>query len=57
MLLYQIFYYAWNNIKMLYKNNTFKASAETWYEKFELPDGLYYVSDISEYFEYIIEKY
>ena len=42
---------------MLYKNNTFKTSAETWNEKFELPDGSYCVSDIPEYFEYIIEKY
>ena len=57
MLLYQIFYYALNNIKMSYKNNTFKASAETWNENFQLPDGSYSVLDIPEYFKFIIEKY
>ena len=28
-----------------------------WNDKFELPDGLYSVSDIQSYFEYIIKKY
>ena len=28
-------------------------SATTWNDKFELPDGLYSVSDIQDYFEYI----
>ena len=27
-----------------------------WNDKFELPDGLYSVSDIQDYFEYIIKK-
>ena len=38
-------YYAWKNIKKSYKNNKFKISAPTWNEEFELPDGLYSVSD------------
>ena len=29
----------------------------TWNEKFELPDGSYSVSDIQDYFEYIIKKH
>ena len=39
-------YYTCKNIKKLYKNNKFKISAPTWNEEFELPDGLYSVSDI-----------
>ena len=39
-------YYTCKNIKQLYKNNKFKISAPTWNEEFELPDGLYSVSDI-----------
>ena len=39
------------------KNNKFKISAATWNERFELPDGSYSVSDINDYFEYIIKKY
>ena len=36
--------------------NEFKISTPTWNDKFELPDGLYFVPDIAEYFEYIIKK-
>ena len=28
----------------------------TWSEEFELPDGSYLVSDIQDYFEYILKK-
>ena len=45
-------YYTWENIKSTYNNN-FQISAPTWNDKFELPDGLYSVSDIQDYFEYI----
>ena len=31
-------YYAWKNVKKLYKNNKFKTSVPTWNEEFELPD-------------------
>ena len=46
-------YYTCKNIKSSYSNNKFKISAPTWNDKFELPDGLYSVSDIQDYFEYI----
>ena len=39
-------YYTWKNLKSSYNNNKFKLSAPTWNDKFELPDGLYSVSDI-----------
>ena len=50
-------YYTWKNIKKSYKNNTFKISSPTWNEKFQLPDGLYSVSNIQDYFENIIKKH
>ena len=46
-------YYTWKNIKSSYNNSKFKISAPTWNDKFELPDGLYSVSDIQDYFAYI----
>ena len=46
-------YYTWKNVKISYNNNKFKIYAPTWNDKFELPDGLYSVSDIEDYFEYI----
>ena len=45
------------NIKSSYNNNKFKISAPTWNGKFELPDGLYSVSNIQDYFEYILKKH
>ena len=45
------------NIKSSYNNNKFKISAPTWHEEFELPDGSYSVSDIQDYFEYILKKH
>ena len=50
-------YYTWNNIKSLYNNNKFKISAPTWNEEFTLPHGSYSVSDIQDYFEYILRKH
>ena len=50
-------YYTWKNIKNSYNNNKFKISAPTWNDKFELPDGSYSVSNIQDYFEYILKKY
>ena len=50
-------YYSWKNIKSSYNNNKFKISAPTWSDKFELLDGLYYVSEIQDYFEYISKKH
>ena len=45
------------NIKNSYKSNKFKISAPTWNEEFELPDGSYSISDIQDYFEYILKKH
>ena len=50
-------YYTWKNIKSRYNNNKFKISGPTWNDKFGLPDGSYFISDIQNYFENIIEKY
>ena len=45
------------NIKSGYNNNEFKINAPTWNDEFNLPNGSYYVSDIQDYFEYIIKKH
>ena len=37
--------------------NKSEISAPTWHDKFELPDGSYSVTDIQDYFEYILKKY
>ena len=50
-------YYTWKNIKSEYNNNKFKISGPTWNDQFDLPDGLYSVSDVHNYFEYIIKKH
>ena len=49
-------YYTWKNIKSSYKNNKFEISAPIWSDEFELPDGSYSISDIQDYFEYILKK-
>ena len=45
------------NIKKSYKDKENKISAPTWIERFELLEGSYSVSDIQDYFEYIIKKH
>ena len=50
-------YYTWKNVKNSYNNNKFKISAPTWSEEFKLPDGSYSVSDIQDYFEYILKEH
>ena len=45
------------NIENPYNNNKFKISAPTWNDKFKLTDGSYAISDIQDYFEYILEKH
>ena len=59
MLLYQILACTLHekNEKMSYNRSRFKISAPTWNEKFGLPDGLYFVSDIQNYFQCILEKH
>ena len=50
-------HYMWKNIKSSYNNNKFKISSPTWNDKFDLPDGSYFVSDIQDYFEYILKRH
>ena len=50
-------YYTWKNIKSEYNNNKFKIHALTCNDEFNLSDGSYSVSDIQDYFEYIIKKH
>ena len=50
-------YYTWKNIKISCNDTKFKISASTWNDKFELPDGSYSVSNIQDYFEYILKKH
>ena len=50
-------YYTWKNIKSSCNNNKFKICAPTWSEEFELLDGSYSISDIQDYFEYILKKH
>ena len=50
-------YYAWKNIKSAYNNKKFKISAPIWSYEFDLPDGSYSISDIQDYFGFIIQKH
>ena len=50
-------YYTWKNVKSEYNNNNVKISAPTWNDTFDLLDGSYSVSDIQDYFEFIIKKH
>ena len=45
------------NIKSTYNSNKFKKSAPTWNDKFKLPDGSCSISNIQDYFEYILKKH
>ena len=47
-------YDTWKN-KFIQKQ--FQMSAPTWNEKFGLPDGSCFVSDIQDYLNYIIKKH
>ena len=43
---------------MSYKNNNkFKILAPTWNDEFEIPEGSYSISDVQDYFEYILKKH
>ena len=42
-------------IKKSYNNNKFKISAPTWNEELELPHGSYSISNIQNYFQYILK--
>ena len=43
-------------MKKSYKNIKFKISAVTWNEEFEFYDGSNFLSDIQDYFEYILKN-
>ena len=43
------------NIKKSFKNNKFKISTPTLNAEFKLPGGSYSISDIQDYFEYILK--
>ena len=57
-LLYQIWEFTiyGKKIRKSHKNNKSKISAPPWNEEFELPDGSYSISDIREYFGYILRN-
>ena len=50
-------YYTWKNIKSAYNNKKGKFSASNWNVEFDFPYGSYSISDIQDYFEYIIKKH
>ena len=50
-------YYTWKNIKSSYNKNKPKISAPTWSDTFCLNDDSYSVSNIKNYFEYILKKH
>ena len=50
-------YYTLKNIKSEYNSNKFKISAPAWNDTFDLPDGFYSISEIQDYFEFIIKKH
>ena len=50
-------YYTWKNNKSEYNNNKFKISAPAWNDTFDLPDGSHSISNIQDYFEFIIKKH
>ena len=50
-------YYTWKNIKSEFKNNKCKVSAPTWNDTYDLSDGSYSISDIQDYFEFVIKKH
>ena len=49
-------HYTWKYIKPECNNNKLKICATTWNDTFDLPDGSYSISDIQDYFVFIIKK-
>ena len=50
-------YYTGKKIKSEYNNNKFKVSAPNWNATSDLLDRFYSISDIQDYFEFIIKKH
>ena len=49
-------YYIWKNIKSQYNNNKFKTSDPIQNDTFDLANGSNSISDIQDYFEFIIKN-
>ena len=49
-------YYTWKNIKSEYNDNKLKILTPNWNETSDLPDGSYSISDIQDYFQFIIKN-
>ena len=49
--------YTWKCINSEYSNNRFNILAPTWNDTSDLLDGSYSISDIQDYFEFIIKKH
>ena len=49
-------YCIWKKVKSEYNNNKLKISTPTWNDEFNLPGGSYSISDIQDYFEFIIKN-
>ena len=56
MLLYKVLSSTAHEKKESYRNKKFKTLPLTWNDKFDLPDGLYSVSDVPDYFAYIMKN-
>ena len=54
---YLSIYYTWKNIKESYKNNKLKISALTLNKEFELTNWSYSITNIQDYFEYVLNKH
>ena len=54
-LIYQTYTINGKPEKYQTKKKQFKILAPTWNVEFELPDGQYSVSDIQDYFKYILK--
>ena len=50
-------YYTWKNMSTSHNDKKFKISDPTWSDEFKLPHGSYLISDIQDYFEYILKKH
>ena len=49
-------YYTWKSKKSEYNSSEFKIFSPNRNDTFDLPDGSYSISDIQDYFEFIIKK-
>ena len=45
------------NVKKSYNNNKFEIWTPSWNDEFELQNGSYSISDIQDYFEYLLKKH